>query len=203
MLKGNNLIGQMESAESGKFLKAFSTIRLDTLPEDFAIATESEIDKAVDKATAAFDDYRKVTPEKRAVFLETIAEEIIALGDSLIQRAMLESGLPEARLTGERGRTTGQLKLFAELLREGSWVEAVIDTSMPDRKPLPRADLRKMLVPIGPVAVFGASNFPFAFSTAGGDTVSALAGGNPVVVKAHEAHLGTNELVAGAIKAAI
>ncbi|MEO7310354.1 MAG: aldehyde dehydrogenase (NADP(+)) [Chitinophagaceae bacterium] len=203
MLKGYNLVGQKESSEGDQFLQVFSTASGNLLPEKFAIATAAEIDEAVSKALAAFEIYKSVTPEKKAVFLEAIAEEIMGLGDALIQRAMQESGLPEARLLGERGRTTGQLKLFASLLREGSWVEAVIDTAMPDRMPLPRADIRKMQVPIGPVAVFGASNFPFAFSTAGGDTASALAAGNPVVVKAHEAHLGTNELMAGAIKAAV
>ncbi len=135
--------------------------------------------------------------------METIAEEILAVGDALIQRAMLETALPEARLIGERGRTVTQLRLFASLLREGSWVEAVIDTPLPQRQPLPRADLRKMLFPLGPVAVFGASNFPLAFSTAGGDTASALAAGCPVIVKAHNAHLGTNELVAKAINKAV
>lgn len=203
MLKGYNLVGQTESAEGDQFLESFSIVSNENLPGKFTIATAEEIDKAVAKATTAFEVYKLMAAEKRAVFLETIAAEITAIGEPLIERAMQESGLPEGRLQGERGRTTGQLKLFADLLREGSWVEAVIDTALPDRKPLPRADIRKMLVPIGPVAVFGASNFPFAFSTLGGDTVSALAAGNPVIVKAHEAHLGTNELMAGAIKTAV
>lgn len=199
MLKGHNLLGMTESYEGKDFLQSFSTLTQQVLPELFAIATEQEVNMAVDKATNAFVIYKTKTAEEKAVFLETIAGEIMALGDELIQRAMLETGLAEARLTGERARTAGQLKLFAEVLREGSWVEAVIDTEMHERKPLARPDLRKMLVPIGPVAVFGASNFPFAFSTAGGDTASALATGNPVVVKAHDSHLGTNELVAFAI----
>lgn len=199
MLKGYNLIGQTKSREGQEFLQAFNPVTQNHLPEQFTIATDNEVNAAVDKASTAFVAYKAKTAEERAVFLETIAGEIIALGDELIQRAMLETGLPEARLTGERARTTGQLKLFAEVLREGSWVEAVIDTALPERKPLPRPDLRKISVPIGPVAVFGASNFPFAFSTAGGDTASALAAGNPVIVKAHESHLGTNELVASAI----
>lgn len=203
MLKGYNLVGQTESAESGQFLQVFSTVSGDNLAEQFSVATPAEIDMAVEKAANAFEVYKAISPEKRAVFLDTIASEIMALGDVLIQRAMQETGLPEARLLGERGRTTSQLKLFSDLLREGSWVEAVIDTALPDRKPLPRADIRKMQVPIGPVVVFGASNFPFAFSTAGGDTASALAAGNPVIVKAHESHLGTNELIAGAIKNAV
>lgn len=202
MLKGYNLIGFTESAEGDTFLQAFSPVKQTNLPENFPVATAAEVDKAVAKAVAAFDVYKALPPETKAVFLETIAEEITALGDALIQRAMLETGLPEARLTGERGRTTGQLKLFADLLREGSWVEAVIDEALPERKPLARSDLRKMMVPLGPVAVFGASNFPFAFSTAGGDTASALAAGNPVIVKAHPSHPGTNELVATAINTA-
>ena len=202
MLKGCNLLGNTESAGGEQYLRVFSTVSQHILPEKFAVATAAEIDKAVAKAVAAFPLYKNVSPLERAAFLETIAEEIMALGDELIQRAMQETGLPEARLLGERGRTTGQLKLFAEVLKEGSWVEAVIDTALPDRKPLPRADIRKMNVPIGPVVVFGASNFPFAFSTAGGDTAAALATGNPVIVKAHESHLGTNELMASAINAA-
>jgi alpha-ketoglutaric semialdehyde dehydrogenase len=202
MLKGYNLIGFKESKQGNTFLQSFSPVNKNNLPETFSIATEDEVNTAVIKATNAFTFYKEYKAGEKALFLETIADEIMAVGDELIQRAMLETGLPEARLIGERGRTTGQLKLFAEVLKEGSWVEAVIDTAMPDRKPLPRADLRKMLVPIGPVAVFGASNFPLAFSTAGGDTASALAAGNPVIVKAHESHLGTNELVASAIFAA-
>jgi alpha-ketoglutaric semialdehyde dehydrogenase len=203
MLKGYNLVGQAESAGGKEFLQVFSTVKQATLPEKFTIATTQEIDEAVDLAVAAFKTYKMVSAADRATFLDCIADEIMALGNELIERAMLESGLPEPRLVGERGRTTGQLKLFASLLREGSWVEAVIDPALPDRVPLPRADIRKMLVPIGPVVVFGASNFPFAFSTAGGDTASALAGGNPVIVKAHEGHLGTNELIASAIKKAV
>jgi 2,5-dioxopentanoate dehydrogenase len=202
MFSGHNYTGFAASAENNKKVKVFSTVQQDYLPEEFTLATETETEAAVTKAKAAFEVYKKTTPEARAVFLETIADEIIAIGDGLIQRAMLETGLPEARLVGERGRTVNQLKLFASLLREGSWVEAVIDPALPNRKPLPRPDLRKMLCPLGPVVVFGASNFPFAFSTAGGDTASALAAGCPVIVKAHMAHLGTNELVAKAIIAA-
>lgn len=203
MLKGFNLVGNRESSKGEKTLRAFSPVQQSSLPEKFFIATADEVNEAAALAEKAFAVYSKCTAEQKAVFLESIADEIIALGDDLIKRAMLESGLPEARLTGERGRTTGQLKLFAALLREGSWVEAVIDEAMPERQPLPRPDLRKMLVPIGPIAVFGASNFPFAFSTLGGDTASALAAGNPVIVKAHESHLGTNEMMATAIKNAV
>lgn len=203
MLKGYNLLGTEESSEGTELLQAFSPVNRESLPVNFNVATTNETNKAVTKAVAAFVLYKNSTAESRAVFLETIATEIMAAGDELIQRAMLETGLPEARLLGERGRTTGQLHLFANLLREGSWVEAVIDTAMPERKPLPRADLRKMQVPLGPVLVFGASNFPFAFSTAGGDTASALAAGNTVIVKAHPSHLGTNEIIGAAINRAV
>ncbi|MEI6950240.1 aldehyde dehydrogenase (NADP(+)) [Paraflavisolibacter sp. H34] len=203
MYSGHNLTGAAAGTESTRRLQVFSTATQQLLPETYPVATAEEIEAAVAKATAAFEPYRHTTFEQRAVFLETIAEEIWAIGAVLVQRAALESGLPEARLTGERARTMGQLRLFADLLREGSWTEAVIDTALPDRQPLPRADLRKTLLPLGPVAVFGASNFPLAFSTAGGDTASALAAGCPVIVKAHEAHLGTNELVTRAVLRAV
>lgn len=199
MLTGSNFIGFEKKAQGEKKLYAFSTVSKENLPGEFSVATANEINEAISKATSAFEIYKRISCEKRAEFLDTIADEIMQLGDELIKRAHLESGLPEARITGERGRTAGQLKLFASLLREGSFVEAIIDTALPDRKPLPRSDLRRMMHPIGPVAVFAASNFPLAFSTAGGDTASALAAGCPVIVKAHSSHLGTNELVASAI----
>ncbi|WP_437937008.1 aldehyde dehydrogenase (NADP(+)) [Sorangium sp. So ce341] len=166
-------------------------------------ATAAEIDAAARAAAAAAQAFADLAPELRARFLETAADEIMALGEPLIQTAHRETGLPIARLEGERGRTTGQLRLFAAVVREGSWVDARIDPALPDRKPLPRPDLRRMLRPIGPVAVFGASNFPLAFSVAGGDTASALAAGNPVVVKAHPAHPGTSDLVASALRSAV
>src|SRR3954463_1710017 len=199
MISGYNFIGFDKKASGEKKLAAFSTVLKNNLPGDFSVATEKEIQEAVAKATTAFEIYQRTSFAQRAEFLDTIADEIIELGDALIERAHLESGLPEARITGERGRTVGQLKLFAALLREGSFVEAIIDPALPQRKPLPRSDLRRMMHPIGPVAVFAASNFPLAFSTAGGDTASALAAGCPVIVKAHSAHMGTNELVATAI----
>lgn len=155
------------------------------------------------QALQAFEHYRGVDPERKAVFLETIAEEINALGDRLIETASAETNLPAARLHGERSRTTLQLTLFAAMVRDGRWLEASIDTALPDRTPAPKPDIRKLLRPIGPVVVFGASNFPFAYSTAGGDTASALAAGCPVVVKAHPAHAETSELVYGAIRKAI
>lgn len=154
-------------------------------------------------ASAAFPDYRRKSCEERARFLEAIADEIVGLGDTLVERATLETGLPLQRIQGERARTCGQLRLFADVLREGSFAEARIDRAQPDRQPQPRPDLRLRTIPLGPVTVFGASNFPLAFSVAGGDTASALAAGCPVVVKAHNAHPGTSAMVAGAIQAAV
>ncbi len=162
----------------------------------------SAISVVMQQAATAFNDYQKTNPEQRALFLEAIAQNIELLGDALITKTAEETNLPAARLTGERGRTTMQLRMFAQMLRDGNWVEASIDTAIPDKTP-PKPDIRKMLVPMGPVVVFGASNFPFAYSTAGGDTASALAAGCTVVVKAHPAHLQTSVMVAGAIEAAI
>ncbi|HEX9152024.1 MAG TPA: aldehyde dehydrogenase (NADP(+)) [Flavobacterium sp.] len=173
------------------------------LDGEFINSTENQIDTAVKKAIQAFAVYRKKDKDSIADFLERIGEEILNLGDALLERCHLETALPLARLQGERGRTIGQLKLFASVVREGSWVDARIDTAIPDRAPLPKSDIRHMLLPLGPVAVFGASNFPLAFSVAGGDTASALAAGCPVVVKGHPAHPGTSAMVAGAIKKAI
>src|SRR5690606_30195930 len=158
---------------------------------------------AVQLATEAFQQYKNFSGKRKATFLRAIADEIEAIGEDLISTYMAESGLPEGRARGERGRTMGQLRAFADLLEEGSWVEAIIDVGQPDKQPLAKPDIRKMLFPIGPVAVFGASNFPLAFSTAGGDTASALAAGCPVVVNSHTLHAATGELVASAsLKAA-
>lgn len=175
----------------------------ESLPGFFQESTADEVAQACEQAKEAFGEYRKKSGADKARFLEQIALEIEAIGDELLTQAQAESGLPLARLTGERGRTTGQLRLFAEYLREGSWVDARIDTALPDRQPLSRPDLRQMLRPLGPVGVFGASNFPLAFSVAGGDTASALAAGCPVVVKAHPAHPGTSQLVGDAIRQAV
>ncbi|MDN5200092.1 aldehyde dehydrogenase (NADP(+)) [Fulvivirgaceae bacterium BMA10] len=198
-LTGKNLIGKSESSQGDQIFNAINPANGEQLPGNFFCATEEEINQAFALAGEAFVTYKNVSGAKRAEFLEAIGEEIVALGDVLVDRAVAETGLPPARIQGERGRTVGQLKMFANLIREGSWVEASIDTAIPDREPIPKPDVRKMLVPIGPVVVFGASNFPLAFSTAGGDTASALAAGNPVIVKSHEGHLGTGELVARAI----
>ncbi|WP_375173226.1 aldehyde dehydrogenase (NADP(+)) [Pseudooceanicola sp.] len=163
----------------------------------------AEIDAAVQAAEEAFATYGWTDRETRAKFLEAIAEEIEARGAALTAHGSAETGLPEARLEGERGRTTGQLRMFAEHIRKGDYLDIRHDAALPDRQPLPRPDLRLIQRPLGPVGVFGASNFPLAFSTAGGDTAAALAAGCPVVYKGHPGHPATGELVAQAIAAAI
>lgn len=167
------------------------------------IINEATVDSVMTNALNAFEEYKKVSAIKRAAFLEEIANQIKFITGDLITIASEETNLPAPRLQGEITRTIFQLHLFADLLKEGSWIQAGIDTALPDRKPLPKPDLRKMLVPIGPIIVFGASNFPFAYSTAGGDTASALATGCSVVVKAHPAHLKTSIKVSDAIGKAI
>lgn len=199
MIEGCNFIGSTISKNGETVLQAPDPYNNSTHPENFFIATKLEIDQALQKAQSAFDLYKNVPGKQKADFLDEIAEEILSLGDKLINRAVAESGLPAGRFQGERGRTVNQIKMFANLLREGSWVDARIDLAQPEREPLPKPDIRNMLFPLGPVVVFGASNFPLAFSTAGGDTASALAAGCPVVVKSHESHPGTNELVSRAI----
>jgi alpha-ketoglutaric semialdehyde dehydrogenase len=201
-LHGRNFIGVDLSARGEKVFQASNPATSQKLEPPFHEATEDEIDEALELAEDAFCEAR----EKRlcvAPLLHALADEILSLGSDLIGRAVAETGLPEARFIGERARTVAQIRMFAELVEEGSWVDARIDRSIPDREPLPKPDLRQMLVPIGPVVVFGASNFPLAFSVPGGDTASALAAGNPVVVKAHPAHPGTSELVATAFRRAI
>jgi NADP-dependent aldehyde dehydrogenase len=189
-LTGKNFIAGQRTG-SDKAFKAENPATGKMVEPSFYEASQKEVDEAVHQAEDAFQIYNKKNGKQRADLLDAIADEIMALGDVLIQRCMEETGLPEARLTGERGRTVNQLKFFAQLLREGSWVNARIDLADPDRKPLPKPDVRSMYRPLGPVGIFGASNFPFAFSVAGGDTVSALAAGCTVVVKAHPAHPGT------------
>lgn len=199
MLLGTSLVPDSSREEGSRTFRGRNPATGTDLEPDFVEATESTVARALEAAEGAFEAYRSIDPAGRATFLRAIAEEIIGLGDTLIERASAETGLPAARLTGERGRTVGQLRMFADLIEEGSWVEARIDTAIPDRAPIPRPDLRRMLVPIGPVAVFGASNFPLAFSVAGGDTASALAAGCPVVFKAHPAHPGASEMTARAL----
>jgi alpha-ketoglutaric semialdehyde dehydrogenase len=203
-LHGKNLIGgKAVAASDAKTFHGTAAASGEKLSPAFHKATPAQADEAVELAVKAFESYRRLPAEKIADFLNRIAEEILKLGDELIQRTSAETGLPEARLVGERNRTVNQFKMFAELVRDGSWLEATIDRAQPDRKPLPKADLRRMLVPIGPVVVFGASNFPLAYSVGGGDTASALAAGCPVIVKAHSAHPGASELVAHAIQSAV
>lgn len=201
-MDGRNLIGYHYSALAEHIMEVINPVLRETLEGHFHIATIEETDKAMQLATEAFEVYNKISGIQRSEFLRAIADEIMHLGDMLIRRAMEETGLPEGRIVSERSRTVNQLLLFANIVKEGSWVEAAIDTAQPDRQPAPKPDIRRMLIPIGPVVVFTASNFPLAFSTAGGDTASALASGNPVIIKAHESHLGTNALVAFAIKQA-
>jgi len=168
----------------------------------FPDSSLEEVDASLTLSQKAFNSYKQLPGKQRANFLRAIAEEIEALGQALIATAMQETNLPEGRILGERARTVGQCRMFADLIEEGSWVEARIDTAIPDRVPVPKPDIRKMLKPLGPVVVFGAANFPLAYSTAGGDTVSALASGCSVIVKAHPAHSGTSTLVATAIEKA-
>ncbi len=170
---------------------------------DVAMGTAAEVDRACAAAEAAFAAYGATSRVDRAAFLTAIADEIDARADAITDIGTRETGLPAARLQGERGRTTGQLRLFADHILKGDYLDRRHDPALPDRAPAPRPDLRMMQRPIGPVAVFGASNFPLAFSTAGGDTAAALAAGCPVIVKGHEAHPGTAEIVAEAINAAI
>jgi alpha-ketoglutaric semialdehyde dehydrogenase len=202
-LTGQMLIAGSPVRGSGTPVRAFNPSTGQQLEPAYPYGDQSHVDSACSAAAAAFAAYRSTTAEKRAEFLEAIAANIEAISDDVVARAVAESGLPEPRIAGEVGRTTGQLRLFAAVLREGSWNGARIDPALPDRAPLPRPDIRQRSIPLGPVAVFGASNFPLAFSVAGGDTASALAAGCPVVVKAHDAHPGTSELVGRAIAEAV
>ena len=207
-IPGTHVTGQMLIAGSavlgaGKQIYAFDPSEGKQLEPAYHHGDASDVDAACAAAAAAFADYRSTTSEQRAQFLEAIAARIEAAKDVIVERAVAETGLPEARIAGEVGRTAGQLRLFAGVLREGSWNGARIDPALPERTPLPRPDIRQRFIPLGPVVVFGASNFPLAFSVAGGDTASALAAGCPVIVKAHDAHPGTSELVGRAITDAV
>ena len=199
MITGKNHIGYQLSATGPNSFKTFDPKLNKVTPWEFKEASIDEVDEAAQLASKAYETYRNFSRERKAEFLQAIAEEIENLGDELLETYMTESGLPKGRAQGERGRTIYQLRSMAELLLEGSWVEAIIDTAIPDRTPVPKPDLRKMLIPIGPIAVFGSSNFPLAYSTAGGDTATALAAGCPVIVKSHPMHAATGELVASAI----
>ena len=202
-INGKNMLGSVESAEGNTTFNAINPATGKKTEPAFVEATPQEINRAIEKANEAFQIYRNFSGKRRGEFLKTVAEEIMALGDQLIQRCMEETGLPEARLIAERARTVNQLNLFASWIEEGSWVDARIETANPERKPFPKSDIRSMHKGLGVVGVFGSSNFPFAFSTAGGDTTSALAAGCTVIIKAHPAHPGTGELVARAILNAV
>ena len=202
MIAGSILVGAAEDS-AGETFHAVDPSTGQAIEPAFGAADTGHVERACALADAAFASFSETTPDDRAAFLEAIADGIAAIGDELIERAMAESGLPRARLEGERGRTIGQLRMFAAFVRAGDWLHATIDPALPDRAPLPRPDLRRRHVALGPVAVFGASNFPLAFSVAGGDTASAFAAGCPVVVKGHPAHPGTGELVARAIQTAV
>lgn len=194
-----NIIGFELSALSGKYIYAADPALMTTLPEAFAVATKDETNLAVEMAFQAWRTYRNVPGEHRAEFLNEIATGIEALGQELVNRIIQETAFPEARVIVERNRTCAQLRMFAKEATDGQWTQTTIDTALPDRSPTPRPELRKKMFPLGPVVVFGASNFPLAYSTAGGDVASALAVGCPVIVKAHDSHLGTNAMVAGVI----
>lgn len=203
MIIGHNFIAGQRSALGSKVLQSVNASTGEALAYEFHQATEEEVNQACEAASEAFKRYRNTTPEQRALFLEEIADELDALGQDFLDTIAQETALPLARLQGERGRTSGQMRLFAKVLRRGDYLGARIDTALPEREPMPRVDLRQVKIGVGPIAVFGASNFPLAFSTAGGDTASALAAGCPVVVKAHSGHMVTADQVAQAIDRAV
>jgi len=202
-LTGEMLIGGRAVRGAEGTIRAVNPATGVELEPAFGGGSAEDVDAACVLAEAAFDTFRAVSLEKRAELLEAIAQGISGLGDVLVERVMSESGLPRGRVEGERARTVGQLRLFASLAREGRWLNATLDRALPERKPLPRADLRAQKIPVGPVAVFSASNFPLAFSVAGGDTAAALAAGCPVVAKSHSSHLGTSELVGRVVQEAV
>lgn len=188
---GYNYIGGHRSAAGTVVLRSVDATTGEALPQHFRQATVEEVDAAAKAAAAAFPAYRSLPVSRRAEFLEAIADELDALDDTFVATVCRETALPAARIQGERGRTSGQMRLFAKVLRRGDFLGARIDRAQPQRTPLPRVDLRQCRIGVGPVAVFGASNFPLAFSTAGGDTAAALAAGCPVVFKAHSGHMAT------------
>ncbi|MBO0910961.1 MAG: aldehyde dehydrogenase (NADP(+)) [Acidobacteria bacterium] len=202
-LEGASLIGFRRGRRQGEKFHAVNPVTGEPLAPEFFTAQPTEVDEAARLARDAFAEYSLVPGRDKALLLRKIAAAIEAVKGEVVERAALETALPKARLETETARTTGQLRLFAQLVEEGSWVMARIDRAQPERKPAPKPDIRSMLRPLGPVVVFGASNFPLAFSVAGGDTASALAAGNPVIAKAHPAHPGTSELVGLAVSEAV
>jgi 2,5-dioxopentanoate dehydrogenase len=202
-LSGRSLIGFREGSGSGEALYATDPTTGQHLQPGFVPATAEEVELAVRLASEAFAAYSRTPGRDRGAFLRTIAAKIESIAGEVVERAGRETALPPARLQGETARTCAQLRLFAQVAEEGSWVAARIDRADADRKPAPKPDIRSILRPLGPVVVFGASNFPLAFSVAGGDTASALASGNPVIVKAHAAHPGTSELVGQMVRESV
>src|ERR1022692_3040783 len=202
-LSGRSLIGFREGGGSAEALYATDPATGQRLQPGFVPATADEVELAVRLASEAFAAYSRTPGRERGAFLRTIAAKIESIAGEVVERAGRETALPQARLQGETARTCAQLRLFAQVAEEGSWVAARIDCADSDRKPTPEPDIRSILRPLGPVVVFGASNFPLAFSVAGGDTASALAAGNTVIFKAHPAHPGTSELVGRAIQQSV
>ncbi len=202
-LTGLSFIGSQRGSRSGSSFQAFAPHTGEPIQPVFRSATLQELDRAAQLAAEAFTSYSQTSGKTRASFLRRIADGFEARRDDLAQRANAETALAMPRLAGEVTRTANQLRMFASVVEEGSWVQARIDPALPDRQPLPRPDIRSMLRPVGPVSVFGASNFPLAFSVGGGDTASALAAGCPVIVKAHPAHPGASEIAAQIITEAV
>lgn len=202
-LSGRSIIGFGRSETTSESFYAVNPVSGERLEPSFSCATSEDLETAVRLAHEAFATYGHASGRDKAVLLRSVATNIESATDVLVERAHLETALPKGRLQAETIRTCAQLRLFAEVVGEGSWVMARIDRADPNRKPAPKPDIRSMLRPLGPVAVFGASNFPLAFSVAGGDTASALAAGNPVIVKAHPAHPGTSEIVGSALQESV
>lgn len=202
-LKGQSIIAGEHVTGAGQTIYGYNPATDEALKPSYSMIDEAQLRSATAAAAEAYPSFSGLDPETHASFLEKAADNIDALGEELTQRVMAETGLPEGRVTGERGRTVNQLRLFASVVRQGDFRGVRWDSALPERKPLPRPDVRQRKIPLGPVAVFGASNFPLAFSVAGGDTASALAAGCPVIFKAHNAHPGTSELVGNAITLAV
>ncbi len=202
-LTGRSIIGFRDASGTGQIFRGRNPITGESIGPEFFSASMEDVNAAAQLGHDAFVTYGNVSGRDKGKFLRQIANNIEAIADQVIERAALETALPKARLQGETARTCGQLRLFAQVVEEGSWVMARIDRADPDRKPAGKPDIRSMLRPLGPIVVFGASNFPLAFSVAGGDTASALAAGNPVIVKGHPAHPGTSELVGRVLRDAV
>ena len=199
VITGKNFIGNQLSAKGSESYKTYNPSKNIDNETVFVEATTEELDEAAALAETAFITYSEMPGVKRAAFLNAIADEILNLGTALVDIYCEETGLPEGRALGERGRTVFQLQLFAKMIASEDWRNIVSEKALPERTPLPKPSLQKTHIPLGPIAVFGASNFPLAYSTAGGDTASALAAGCPVIVKSHPMHSGTGALVASAI----